>query len=411
VFVAVVYVVLVLGGGAVIGHTDSPHLGLSVLATAVVALAFDPVQSRLEALASRVVHGGLPAPYDVLRQFSETVTGSLPAEELPARMAHVLADGTGAQWAGVWLLVDGRPTLAAVWPLSARPEAAASTDESGRHSLPVLYGPELLGILVVQERPAVPLTTVERRLFEGLAGQAGRVLRGARLRAELERRLAELEGRAAELRASRERLVDAQDEERRLLERDIHDGAQQHLVALAVNLRLAEALARHSPDRAARLLADQQGAAVDAIETLHRMSRGIYPALLGDEGPAAALRADFESSPVPVELTVAGVGRYGPGVEATAYFCALEAVQNAVKHAGASRILVALRGDEESLELVVEDDGVGFDPATGGGSGLVNLRDRAESAGGVLAIEPVAGRGTRVRVSVPVGAGAQVGGG
>jgi signal transduction histidine kinase len=89
-------------------------------------------------------------------------------------------------------------------------------------------------------------------------------------------------------------------------------------------------------------------------------------------------------------------------VEATAYFCGVEAVQNAVKHAGASRIRVALRGGGGSLELVVEDDGVGFEPTIGGGSGLANLRDRAESAGGVLAIEPVTGRGTRVRLTVPV---------
>ena len=410
-FVAVVYVVVVLGGGALIGHTDSPHLGLSVIATAVVALAFDPVQSRLEALASRVLDGGLPSPYDTLHQFSETVSGSHPAEELPARMAHVLAEGTGAEWAGVWLVVDGRPTLAAAWPPTAETSATDPLEGEGRHSLPVRYGQELLGVLVVQERPDVPLTTVERRLFEGLAKQAGLVLRGARLRAELVGRLTELEGRAAELRASRQRLVDAQDAERRLLERDIHDGAQQHLVALAVNVRLADSLAKHSPDRAALLLAGQEEAAADAIEALRRMSRGIYPAVLGDEGPAAALRADFENSPVPVELTEMGVLRYEPGVEATAYFCGVEAVQNAVKHAGASRIRVTLRGDRGSLELVVEDDGVGFDPTSGGGSGLANLRDRAESAGGVLAIEPVAGRGTRVRVSVPVMDRAQVGDG
>lgn len=401
-FVTLVYVVVVLGGGVLIGHTDSPHVGLSVLATAVVALAFDPAESRIEALASRVLHRGLPAPYDTLRQFSETVSGSHPAEELPARMAHVLAEGTGAEWAGVWLVVDGKPTLAAAWPPTAEMSATDPGEGDGKHSLPVRYGQELLGVLVVQERHDVPLTTVERRLFEGLARQAGLVLRGARLRAELVGRLAELEGRAAELRASRQRLVDAQDAERRRLERDIHDGAQQHLVALAVNLRLADSLARSSPDRAALLLAGQEQAAAEAIAVLRRMSRGIYPAVLGDEGPAAALRADFDHSPVPVELTEVDVGRYEPGVEAMAYFCGVEAVQNAVKHAGASRIRVALRGGGGALELVVEDDGVGFDPTIGGGSGLANLRDRAESAGGVLAIEPVTGRGTRVRLTVPV---------
>jgi signal transduction histidine kinase len=325
-------------------------------------------------------------------------------------MAHVLAEGTGAAWARVWLVVEGRPTLAAAWPPSSSADARNPQEADGRHLRPVRHGPEQLGLLEVQERPDVPLTEVEIRLVERLARQAGMVLRGARLRAELVGRLAELEGRAAELRASRERLVDAQDEERRLLERDIHDGAQQHLVALSVNLRLADTLAARSPDRGARLLADQVQAAADAIETLRRMSRGIYPAVLGDEGPAAALKAVFLNSPVPVELTDVGVARYEPSVEATAYFCCVEAVQNAVKHAAASRIRVAFRSENGSLELVVEDDGVGFDPTTSGGTGLANLRDRAESAGGALTIEPIAGRGTRVRISIPAEGRARVGG-
>ena len=249
-FVVLVYVVIVLGGGVLIGHTASPSVPLSVLATAVVALAFEPVQARLEAFASRTMHGGVASPYDVLSRFSETVSGSYAAEELPSRMARVLAEGTGAEWSQVWLVVGDRPRLAATWPPEATRERAAGDlrdtveDEvAGRRSLEVRHGSEVLGVLVVQEHEHRPLTTVEERLFEGLARQAGPVLRGARLRAQLELRRAELSARADELRGSRERLVDLQDEERRLLERDIHDGAQQHLVALAVNLRLAQTLA------------------------------------------------------------------------------------------------------------------------------------------------------------------------
>ena len=285
---SLVYVLVVLGGGALIGHTSSPDLALSVLATAVVALAIDPVQNRLEAAASRLVHGGSPSPYDVLRQFAGTVTGSYPAEELPTRMARVLAEGTGAEWSQVWLVVGDRPSLAATWPPGATREPTGDEPEPrdertpGRRSLPVRHGGERLGVLVVQEREHVPLTSVEDRLFAGLADQAGLVLRAARLRAELEHRLAELSVRAEELRASRRRLVDVQDDKRRLLERDIHDGAQQHLVALAVNLRLAQTLSGSSPDRAAVLLAGQEQAADDAIATL-------VPALPGDL-PAAARR-------------------------------------------------------------------------------------------------------------------------
>lgn len=401
--VAGTYVVVVLGGGLLIGHISSPHLGLSVLATAVVALAFDPVQVRLQAAATRFVHGGQPSPYDVLQRFSATSAGSHPAEELPARMAHVLADGTGAAWAQVWLVVDGRPTLTARWPLEEAPTdpEPAVIPVEGRRSLPVRHGGELLGVLVVQERPGVPLTPVEERLFHGLASQAGLVLRGARLRTELEARLAELATRAEELRASRQRLVDAQDAERRLLERDIHDGAQQHLVALAVNLRLADTIAIHSPDRAARLLADQERAAVVAIDTLARMSRGIYPALLTSDGPVAALRAAFDNSPVPVEVVGEDVGWCPPGVAAAAYFCCVEAVQNALKHAAARTIRVELRSGSGTLELVVVDDGAGFDPAAGAGAGLANMRDRVEALDGTLTTSSSAGRGTRVRVVLP----------
>ena len=246
-FVVLVYVVIVLGGGMLIGHTASASVPLSVLATAVVALAVEPVQARVEAFASRASNGGGATPYEVLSRFSETVSGSYAAEELPSRMARVLAEGTGADWSQVWLVVGDRPRLAATWPPDATRERAAgdpgaSADDEvvGRRSLEVRHGSEVLGVLVVQEHEHRPLTSVEERLFEGLARQAGPVLRGARLRAQLELRRAELSARADELRASRERLVDLQDEERRLLERDIHDGAQQHRVALAVNLRLAQ---------------------------------------------------------------------------------------------------------------------------------------------------------------------------
>ena len=185
----------------------------------------------------------------------------------------------------------------------------------------------------------MPLTSVEERLFAGLAHQSGLVLRGARLRAELERRAVELSARADELRLSRQRLVDAQDNERQALERDVHDGAQQHLVALAVNLRLAHTLAAGSPDRAARLLAGQEAAAADAVETVLQLSRGIYPPLLAESGLEVALRAALDNSPMPVELD-GGVasGATTPGLEAAAYFCCLEALQNAAKYSGASRV-------------------------------------------------------------------------
>jgi signal transduction histidine kinase len=258
---------------------------------------------------------------------------------------------------------------------------------------------------VVKERDQVPLTSVEERLFAGLADQAGLVLRGARLRAELERRAAELSARADELRLSRQRLVDAQDNERRALERDVHDGAQQHLVALAVNLRLAHTLATGSPDRAAELLADQEAAAGDAVETVLQLSRGIYPPLLVEGGLEVALRAVVGNSPVPVEISADSVGRYPPSLEAAAYFCCLEALQNAAKYSGASRIGVELRGGADgSLTFVVEDDGAGFDTTTiRPGSGLTNMRDRLDAVDGTLETTSSPASGTRIAGRIPAG--------
>ena len=412
-YVTLVYAVVVLLGGALLGRdASSPAVALSVLATAVVALTFDRVSSFLDGFASRAVHGGRASPYDVLSQFSGTATGRYAAEELPSRMARVLAMGTGAESAQVWVMVGDRPTLAATWPPSARVETGENPLEStepGRQVQVVRHGDEVLGVLVVQERDQVPLTSVEERLFAGLADQAGLVLRGARLRAELERRAEELSARADELRLSRQRLVDAQDNERRALERDVHDGAQQHLVALAVNLRLAHTLSSGSPERAAQLLEDQEAAAGEAVETVLQLSRGIYPPLLAEGGLEVALRAVVSNSPVPVEISADSVGRYPPSLEAAAYFCCLEALQNAAKYSGASRISVELQGGTDgSLTFAVEDDGAGFDTTTiRPGSGLTNMRDRLDAVDGVLEATSSPAQGTRIAGRIPTGVGAR----
>jgi signal transduction histidine kinase len=407
-FVAGVYVVVVRGGGTLIGRTDSPHLGLSVLATAIVALGFEPVLSRVRQWSAGLVHGGRAAPYEVLTRFSQ-VTGTYPTEEVPARMARLLAKGTGAAYAQVWLVVDGRLTLASTWPPSAsaagaQPDPADEDGVSrGRRVLPVHHADELLGVLLVQEHDRQPLTPVEEKLFSGLAAQAGLVLRTVRLRAELARRLAEISHRAAQLQASRQRIVATQDEERRRLERDIHDGAQQHLVALAVNLRLAQTLLARSWERAQDVFADLRATAADTIETLIDLSRGIYPRALTDAGLVPALRAAAATCPVPVTVAVEELGREPAEVEAALYFCCLEALQNVAKHAHAERVHVRLGRRDGALTLVVADDGAGFAadlPRTG--SGLANMRDRIESAGGTLTVVSRPGRGTEITARVPV---------
>jgi signal transduction histidine kinase len=408
-FVVWVYVVVVLGGGALIGRTDSPSVPLSVLATTVVALSFARVH---EALGRATTRWGLarPSPYDVLSHFSDAVTGAYERDELPARMAMLLAQGTGARWAQVWLVVADRPTLAATWPTDADADHAAptlhpphATDHDVR-ALTVRHGDELLGVLRLRERPGVALTLVEERLFAGLAAQAGLVLRWVGLQAELDDRRAELVVRAAELTASRERLIRTQDSERSLLERDLHDGAQQHLVALAVSLRLAHTILGRSPERAAGLLREQAVAAEVAIETLSALSRGIYPRQLADEGLGAALRSAVAGSAVPVSVDTHGLARLPATVEAALYFCCMEAVQNAAKHSGGDAVSVRASEDSDRWWLTITDNGTGFDPARAdaeSGTGLANMRDRLDAVGGTVDVASRERSGTTVTAQVP----------
>jgi signal transduction histidine kinase len=196
--------------------------------------------------------------------------------------------------------------------------------------------------------------------------------------------------------------VAAQDEERRRLERNLHDGAQQNLVALKVKLGLAEALAVKDPARAKELVAQLKADANEALETLRDLARGIYPPLLADQGLAAALEAQARKAALPVSVDADGVGRYPQDVEAAVYFCCLEAMQNIQKYAHAESATVRLREDA-GLRFEVEDNGAGFDVAsTPHGSGLTNMADRLDALGGNFDVNSAPGRGTLIRGRVPV---------
>ena len=309
--------------------------------------------------------------YDVLSRFSETVTGGFPTSELPARWRSCSREGTGAAWAQVWLTAQERPTLAATWPLGRRRRQRTTASWrrqrrrcGGRPSHRVVrHGGHVYGVLRLQEQPGLPLSPTEERLFTGLAAQAGLVLRLVGLQADLAARRDELATRAAELRASRDRLIATQDAERRRLERDMHDGAQQHLVALAVNLRLAETLAPRDPERAVGLLAGQASAAREAIATLSDLSRGIYPRPLDTDGLVAALRAAVVAQP--------GAGpRVGPRRRAAACGrragAVLRGPRGAAERRQARRRAARPRQSDRGArtpQVSVADDGTGFDAA------------------------------------------------
>ena len=349
----------------------------------------------------------------MLSRFSESMPEEESTEDLPARMARLLAQGTGARWAQVWVSVAGRLTLAATWPAGVDvnktppgllPEARDAAGP-GLRALAVMHGGESLGVLRLQERSGLPLSPVEERLFTALADRAGLMLRLVGVRAELELRHGELLDRADELSASRRRLIETQDAERRRLERDLHDGAQQHLVALTVNLRLAQSLSSSSPLRARALLGLQADAAMVAIDTLSSLSRGIYPRLLSEQGLEAALQSAVATSAIPVTMIADGMPRLPAAVEAALYFCCMEAVQNAAKHSGASTLAVRLSDDAGMSQLVVSDDGTGFSQtgAQSTGAGLANMRDRMDAVGGTVTVTSRAGSGTTVIALVDSG--------
>jgi len=312
-----------------------------------------------------------------------------PAEESIIANAHV----SGAAWARVWLpaLLDSRADV----PLRIAPAGV-----SGR----------LLGLIVVERsRSGDTLAADVDATLEELVREVGAGLNKQRLDTALHASLEQLQRQADELQASRARIVAAADAERRRIERDLHDGAQQYLVAIAVKARLIQQLARTDPAGGAALTQDLVRDVESALDELRTLAQGIYPPLLSSGGLVEALAAASRRTPIPVRLETDAVGRYQPELEAAVYYCCLEALQNASKHAGdGTSASVRLWVEAGNLRFEVDDDGAGFDPAGGAaGAGLTNMRDRIGAVGGTLRIESARGAGTHVHGAVPTGASTQ----
>ncbi|TMF55609.1 MAG: GAF domain-containing sensor histidine kinase [Chloroflexi bacterium] len=391
-FITIVYVGVVVGIGTLVRSRGQFNLALSILATALVAVAFQPVRQRVERWANQVVYGSRSTPYEALTGFSHRIAGAYADEEVLSRLARVLVEGTGATMATVWIYRASDPIAAASWPEGEPPLRAEVADRV----VQVRHEGELLGVLTLKKGAGEPFTPVEESLLTDLAAQAGQVLRNIRLTAELQARLQEISSQAGALRESRQRIVAAQDAERRRLERNIHDGAQQHLVALAVKLRLAATLAKRDPEKARRSIIELKAQTAEALQTLRDLAQGIYPPGLHERGLLDALSAH-------AAVTADGVGRYDPDVEAAVYFCCLEALQNAAKHAHASRTTIHLEQREGHLRFAVTDNGIGFDPERAvTGAGVQNMKDRLASLGGTLTVQSRPGEGTIVTGVVPV---------
>jgi signal transduction histidine kinase len=376
-----VYALVVAGAGTLAGHSASGLLTFAAAAAAAAAL--QSARVRAGRLADRVVYGRRATPYEVLTAFTEQVAGRYSVADVLPRVARVLAEATGATRAEVWMGAGRTERLAAAWPTADTPAGAPDV------VFEVVHQGERLGSLHIVASPREPLAPAARRLVQAVAGQAGLMLRNARL--------------VEELRASRQRLVAAADEARRGLERDLHDGAQQQLVALRITLGLARQAVRESPDEADGLLAQTEKAASDALAELRDLAHGIYPPLLADHGLSAALQAHARKAGLPIVVETDGTGRYPRQAEAAVYFTIGEALQNVAKYAQALAIRVTLRQEGDRLAFTVHDDGKGFDQATTPmGSGVQGMTDRMAALGGTLEITSAPGQGTTVTGRIPV---------
>jgi signal transduction histidine kinase len=379
--------ILGVGGGNVV---DVPMIVIGAL----LAIGLILVRSRAQRWANRIVYGKRSTPYEVLSEFAERVGETYSTEDVLPRMVQLLGEATGAREARVWLRIGNEMRADASWP----PDAAQTRNVPARaDELPdfgddvafeVRHQGELLGALTVSLAANDPMNPTKEKLARDMAAQAGLVLRNVRL--------------IEDLRESRRRIVSAQDERAKKLERDIHDGAQQQLVALSVKQRLAASLVGKDDDRLRSLLEDLQSDTSEALDDLRDLARGIYPPLLADKGLSAALESQARKSPVPVQVDADGVHRYSLETEAAVYFCCLEALQNVAKYAAANTVTVRLTQSNGSLIFEVSDDGRGFDPgSTRSGSGLQGMADRIEAIGGTLEIESGSGAGTTVRGRIP----------
>ncbi|TMC04465.1 MAG: hypothetical protein E6J35_05415 [Chloroflexi bacterium] len=392
-FVTLCYGVTVAAVGNLVGETAGMGPVVTLIAIAVIALLLEPVRARLNAFANLAVYGKRANPYEILSDFARSVGQSESADVLLPRMAQLVRDGAGAALVEVWVRVGERLRLAAASPASPAAETLADPNDIAARAgptgtvVPVFHENEQLGALVVRKPRGEHLTPMEVRLVSDLASQAGLVFGRFRL--------------FEELRESRARIIAAQDEERRRIERDLHDGAQQRFVNAMLNVGMAQAIAGPMSETS-DLLQHAAREMQAGLSELRDLARGIHPPLLTESGLHAAVASLADRSPI--ETSVVGVPdrRYAEPVEVTAYFVVAEALANAAKHSHASSIKIRIEEEAGRLRVEVSDDGVGGVDSRRG-SGLVGLRDRTAAIGGSLKVESPGGHGTVVRAELPCG--------
>jgi signal transduction histidine kinase len=430
------YLLIVVGLGRTPTHSERSLLALSMAASAVAALLYGPARDRLTQYANRIVYGEREAPDAVLRTFGSRLSRAIPMDELLLQVAESLRKTLALSSAEVWTGSGGRLDRTVSVPDEPVVRLAFTPEEekvvaragvtgngwlevwlprllAGRESCqlrvaPTTHSGEVLGLIVVVRPPGGDqFTTDDETMLTELARQVGLALHNVHLDSALQESLDEVRHYAEELQASRARIVAASDAARRQIERNLHDGAQQHLVALAVNVRLARKLAETDPKASAELL-DQLGEGLkDAVQELRALAHGIYPPLLVDRGIEEALRSAAGRSALPTDVEASDLPRFTPEQEAAVYFCCMEALQNAGKYAGDSATAnIRVWQEDGVLRFEVSDTGAGFDPSliagAGKGAGFVNMSDRVGAIGGTVNVRSEPGQGTTISGRLPV---------
>jgi len=390
--IALIYIAVAVAPGLAL--RNQIPVQLAVLLTILAAIAFQPLRRRLESVADRWVFGERVNRYRLLTEFGTGLEHTVAVPELLPRLADTVRRGLGAPW--VRVTVTGVDATCSGAPNGEPGLAVPLQDPVGD----VREHPEPLGMIECGARPDDNYDDQDRELLTTLAGQAAAAIVNVRLSAELADRLAELD-------RSRARIVTAADAERRRIERDIHDGVQQQVVALMMKVRLARNQVGRGDRDADDAFAELGRDVKDMLTDLRELAHGIRPPVLSDGGLVAAVEARTARLPFPVHLVAQGdlrERRFGDDVEGAAYFVVCEALTNVAKHAGGTDTEVGLTDGNGELSVVVTDHGTGFVAEGRNGTGLTNLRDRVEALGGRLVVESAPGHGTSVSAHLPVGA-------
>ena len=382
--IALVYVIVAATAGAAAG-TLLP-VGWAVAIGLIVAVAFQPVRTRLERLADRWVFGAKTDTTQLVAGLGESLADTYDLDTLLPRMRATLEDGMGLRWVRIRLLPG------------ASEREPPNPDQQPELTVPIEVDGDRIGLIECGPKLSGHLTSADAAILHTFARQAGMAVRNVRLKEQLEHQ-------AALLRSSRARIVHAQEQERRRIERNIHDGMQQDLTALIGLAGQARQESELNPAAAGEDIAAMQEGLRRVLADLRDFAQGIHPSVLSDRGLLVAIETLAGRHPVPVTIRADAslrVLRLSDELEGAAYFTITEALANSLKHSRADRLDVELRENDGRFVVRVSDNGDGFDPAAARGTGLTNLRDRVAAVGGSLQVDSSPHAGTTIIAEFPL---------